>query len=157
MASENNDPVRPNWLLLCRILQSLLTTKTSQMLYCWTSLRPLIKSRTLGWWANFIIMEFGETYTAGLPADTNSNPWEWKIWLSSSSIRSLLKECLCPTLFLLYINDLPQYIKNGSSVRLFADDCILYRRIKTPKDEVFSPRVGKRLAHGVPPPEMPST
>lgn len=37
----------------------------------------------------------------------------------------------------LYINDLPESIKNGSSVRLFADDCILYRSIKTSMDAVL--------------------
>ena len=36
-------------------------------------------------------------------------------------------------LFLLLINDLPDNVKN-SIVRLFADDCILYRIIHTPND-----------------------
>ena len=40
---------------------------------------------------------------------------------------------LGPCLFLYYINDLPEYTKN-SKVRLFADDCILYRLIKTQHD-----------------------
>ena len=44
---------------------------------------------------------------------------------------------LGPTLFLLYINDLPDYIVNGSSVRLFADDCVLYRRINRPEDAIL--------------------
>ena len=35
---------------------------------------------------------------------------------------------LGPLLFLTYINDLPNNIH--SSIRLFADDCILYREIK---------------------------
>jgi hypothetical protein len=37
---------------------------------------------------------------------------------------------LGPLLFLMYINDLPEYVKL-SKVRLFADDCVLYNRIKT--------------------------
>ena len=35
---------------------------------------------------------------------------------------------LGPLLFIIYINDLPQHIKH-SKVRLFADDCVLYRPI----------------------------
>ena len=37
-----------------------------------------------------------------------------------------------PVLFLIFINDLPENIR--SSVRLFADDCVLYRNIKSPMD-----------------------
>ena len=39
---------------------------------------------------------------------------------------------LGPVLFLIFINDLPENIR--SSVRLFADDCVLYWNIKSPKD-----------------------
>ncbi len=40
---------------------------------------------------------------------------------------------LGPVLFLLYINDLPLSTRN-SSTRLFADDSLLYRAVKTPDD-----------------------
>ena len=41
---------------------------------------------------------------------------------------------LGPLLFLVHINDLPDHVT--SSVRLFADDCLLYRQIKTEKDQL---------------------
>ena len=40
---------------------------------------------------------------------------------------------LGPTLFSIYINDLPDIVLH-SSVKLFADDCILYRAVHTPAD-----------------------
>ena len=36
-----------------------------------------------------------------------------------------------PVLFLVYINDLPDYISNGSSAQLFADDSVLLSQPKT--------------------------
>ena len=40
---------------------------------------------------------------------------------------------LSPTLFSIYINELPETILH-SSIKLFADDCILYRAVYTPAD-----------------------
>ena len=40
---------------------------------------------------------------------------------------------LGPLMFLLFINDLPEYVHH-SSVRLFADDCVLYRKIQSNSD-----------------------
>ena len=37
-------------------------------------------------------------------------------------------------LFLVYINDMPQVV--NSTTRLFADDCLLYRRISSPEDAI---------------------
>ena len=42
---------------------------------------------------------------------------------------------LGPLVFLLFINDLSDYITNNSNVRLFADDCVLYRRSDSPDDQ----------------------
>ena len=41
---------------------------------------------------------------------------------------------LGPILFLLHINDLPSQV--SSKVRLFADDCLIYREIKTASDQI---------------------
>ncbi len=40
---------------------------------------------------------------------------------------------LGPLMFLIFINDLPEYV-TSSHVRLFADDCVLYHQIKTTSD-----------------------
>ena len=44
---------------------------------------------------------------------------------------------LGPLLFLAYINDLPNCISEGSRVRLFADDCIVYRVINNTDDASY--------------------
>ena len=41
---------------------------------------------------------------------------------------------LGPFLFLLHINDLPLVV--SSKVRLFADNCLIYRNIKNKKDQI---------------------
>ena len=40
---------------------------------------------------------------------------------------------LGPLMFLVYINDINEGVT--SSVRLFADDCVIYKLIKTPKHD----------------------
>ena len=41
---------------------------------------------------------------------------------------------LSPLLFFLYINDLPSVV--SSKVRLFSDDCLIYRNIKNKEDQI---------------------
>ena len=42
---------------------------------------------------------------------------------------------LGPLLFLLHKNDLPSMVQPGTSCRLFADDCLLYRPINSGEDQ----------------------
>ena len=42
---------------------------------------------------------------------------------------------LGPTLFLIYINNIAENI--NSNIRLFADDCVVYRQIDSPQDHVI--------------------
>ena len=41
-----------------------------------------------------------------------------------------------PLLFLLFINDLPTVVDSNTQVRLFADDCLVYRSINTLQDQI---------------------
>ena len=42
---------------------------------------------------------------------------------------------LGPLLFNIFINDMPNVVSEGTSIRLFADDCLVYREICTPEDQ----------------------
>ena len=54
---------------------------------------------------------------------------------------------LGPLLVLCHINDLPE--KVFSQVRLFADDCLLYRPIRTPEDRIALQNDLKNLENGL--------
>lgn len=44
---------------------------------------------------------------------------------------------LGPLLFLIYINDLADLINNDVCIRLFADDCVVFKEIRAPNDHVL--------------------
>ena len=43
---------------------------------------------------------------------------------------------LGPLLFLIYINDMTSQVSSGTFIRLFADDCLVYRKINSTQDQV---------------------
>ena len=50
------------------------------------------------------------------------------------------EKILGPLLFLIYINDMTTVISNGTYIRLFADNCLIYRNISYLDDQVILQR-----------------
>lgn len=82
-----------------------------------------IKGHTLTWISNFLKLRKQRVVVGGDFSD-------WVDVISGVPQGTVLG----PLLFLVYINDLPDNI--SSEVRLFADDCVIYRQIKNNLDQV---------------------
>lgn len=82
-----------------------------------------LNSLTLSWLRNFLL--FRQQFTV-----INNSP------SSLSPVTSGVPQgcVLGPLLFLIYINDLPSNV--SSCMRIFADDCIIYRPIYSPDDQL---------------------
>ena len=62
---------------------------------------------------------------------------EWRLSLAVFSLVSHKENCFRsqgPLFFLVYINDIAQGLSKGTVLKLFADDSLLYRIIKSPRD-----------------------
>ena len=81
-----------------------------------------IRGTTLNWIQNFLTNRTQKVVVDGSSSE-------------SARVRSGVPQgtVLGPLLFLTYINDLPSTV--SSQVRLFADDCLLYRPIKCRADQ----------------------
>jgi hypothetical protein len=82
-----------------------------------------IRGNTLAWMRSFLTLRTQSVTIEG----EKSSPARVASGVPQGTV-------LGPMLFLLYINDLPDNIM--SRVRLFADDCVLYREIHDPSDAV---------------------
>jgi len=95
-------------------------------------------------------MQFLIKVTCQLCMQSNIHKWI-STWLTSRIQRVLVERCtsstkkvlsgvpqgivLGPLMFLLCINDIDTNI--NSSIRLYADDCVLFRVIKSPQDSIL--------------------
>jgi hypothetical protein len=84
-----------------------------------------IRGATLQWIRDFLEGSIQQV----LLEDTNSATAPVQSGVPQGSVLGHL-------LFLLFINDLPDYISTNLTVRLFADDCALYRTIKDNDDAI---------------------
>lgn len=82
-----------------------------------------LDSRTLSWLRNFLSNRQQYTTVNNLSSS-----------LSDVSSGVPQGSVLAPLLFLIFINDLPQHV--SSCIRVFADDCIIYRPIKNSEDHL---------------------
>ena len=57
---------------------------------------------------------------------------------------------LGPLLFLVFANDLPDYVQSGSTLALFADDSKLYRSLDTPDSNIYLQQDLDGLRSGAP-------
>ena len=64
----------------------------------------------------------------------HSRHWEFLTSHENAFYILLQRHVLGPLLFLIYINVIVENL--SSEIRLFADDCILYRQIKLPADNL---------------------
>ena len=103
--------------------------------YCLTSPKPLSVCPTKGYYLRCNTMGYGQTSWIEdfLSARTQeviiegskSSPSQVTLGVPQGTV-------LGPLLFLAYINDMPECVK--SDIKLFADDSLLYRRIRNDAD-----------------------
>ena len=84
-----------------------------------------IRNSNIGWIQDFLVGRTQQVLLEG--ASSSTVPVQSGVPQGS---------VLGPLLFLLFINDLPDCVSEGSTVRLFADDCALYRDIRGEQDAI---------------------
>ena len=75
-----------------------------------------VESRVIGW-----IREFLSDRTQSVSVDGKLSE---EVWVTSGVPQQIV---LCPLLFLAYVNDI--WWNMESTIRLFADDCVIYKKL----------------------------
>ena len=83
-----------------------------------------IRNKTKNWIASFLTNRFQRVVV-------NGNSSDWMPVLSGAPQGTVLG----PHLFLMFINDIHANV--SSTIRLFADDCLIYNTISSTKDEDY--------------------
>ena len=85
-----------------------------------------IQGHTLQWISSFLRGRTQSVMVDGVRSHTGSS-------IEGDDVVSGVPQgtVMVPLLFLLYINDLPSVLDPSTSCRLFADDCLIYRSIKS--------------------------
>ena len=140
MALEQNIAVNPNFSLLSMTWPLPLIANHKLIWSSWTFPKPLIPSphnrlllkldrygirgNLLAWISNFLKCRAQRVVVSGEHSD-----WTDVVFgVPQGTV-------LGPLLFLAYINDLPHNL--NSEVRLFADDCVIYRQIQNDLDHTL--------------------
>ena len=90
-----------------------------------------IEGRTLKWIEGFLSNRKQSVIVNGVRSDSHGTT-EGDTVVSGVPQGTVLG----PLMFLLYINDLPSVLDPGTTCRLFADDCLVYRSIESLSDQV---------------------
>ena len=90
-----------------------------------------IQGHTLQWISSFLRGRTQSVMVDGVRSHTGSS-------IEGDDVASGVPQgtVMGPLLFLLYINNLPSVLDPSTSCRLFADDCLIYRSIKSLSDQV---------------------
>ena len=121
-----------------RVLDLICSNKRS-LVQCVTSTPGISSERLLGKLAHYgvrgpildWVLSFLSDRQMRVAVDGVCSPW--------TRVTSGVPQgtVLGPLLFLIYINDLPDCATEGTVVRLFADDCLVYRIIHSHDDQVI--------------------